>query len=255
MLEDTDRIALAVSDRKAASETFARFFEAAPVDEVDDPVLGAKRLTLQWGRAQLELLEPTGSGPVARYLEADKRGIFLGGFALADPGALAALPEDFFGTGIILSRRAERQRVGLADGIGQISFAVEDLDQALTSYLDLLGIEDYYTSRGSFGAITWFDARRGGRLASLELLYSDNPNNPVARFVQRNGRGIYLTSIHTDRAEEIIARISPNEPLPSDAVIKGFVHPARLHGLFLGITTYENWDAHRSVPGGTSAHN
>jgi hypothetical protein len=299
MLERTDRLALAVQDRKAAAETFERIFDARVVDDTDDAVLGAKRLTLQWGHDQLELVEPAGPGAVTRYFEEDKRGIFLGGFALADPAALAGhierqgirvhesgpdrfviLPEDLSGTGVILSKHVERERVGIADSIAQISFAVAGLDRALSTYVPAFKLEDKYTRRsggrsmyGYQSAVIWFDPlRQGGRnegvLDSLELLDPMVDPDPtvgrsgadridasqaVARFVQRNGQGIYLSSIISEDADEIIRRISPNEPLPSDRVIKGFAHPRHLHGLFLGITTYATWNAIRPAAETTAA--
>ena len=90
MLEGTDRLALAVKERGPAAATFKQIFDAEVVDDVTDRTLGARRMTLQWGRDQLELLEPIGPGPVMDFLDQGKRGIFAGGFALADPAALAS---------------------------------------------------------------------------------------------------------------------------------------------------------------------
>ena len=135
MLERTDRIALAVADVEPAIESYRVIFDAEVAGDEKDAAAGARRVTLQWGRDQVELYEPTGDGPVARFLAAGRRGLFAGGFASADPAALAArlesagarvheqgperfcvYPEDLDGTGVILTRSAERERVGLAPG-------------------------------------------------------------------------------------------------------------------------------------------
>jgi hypothetical protein len=282
MLERTDRIALAVRDRRAAADDYARYFETKVVDDVDDALLGAKRMTLQWGRDQLELIEPTGPGPVASYFDQDRRGMYLGGYSLADPAALAAhleangirvhesgadryvvLPEDFFGTGLILSKRVERDRVGLNDELCQISYVVPNCEAALAKYIPLLKLEDKYTrpakpsaAWGYRNTITSFYTKQGERLDAIELLeptvdpgearqgQSDiDPLRAVARFLQRSGQGIYLASIVSDRADEIIKRITPNAPINHNSVIMSFIHPRFLHGMFLAVTTFEAWDS------------
>ena len=127
MLERTDRLALAVVQADPAAESFAQIFDAEPIGDERDEHAGARRVTLQWGRDLVELYEPTGDGPAARFLEQGRRGLFLGGFSLADPGALAArleqagvrvheqgdgryviFPEDLDGTGVVLTRGQER---------------------------------------------------------------------------------------------------------------------------------------------------
>ena len=281
MLEGTDRLALAVKERGPAAATFKQIFDAEVVDDVTDRILGARRMTLQWGRDQLELLEPIGPGPVMDFLDQGKRGIFAGGFALADPAALAShleaegvrvhdcgddryavLPADLHGTGTILSRRVERQRVGLNNTIWQITYAVPDREQAIATYNRLFKIGDMFTNRyvhqgyGYDGAITWFDARDGGPLDSLEYLEPTDPDKAVARFLRKSGPGIYMASIETDDVAEIKRRVTSTGPGWDDAPgsdFGGFIHPLRLHGLLLGLTTYERWNARRPLPGRTAA--
>jgi hypothetical protein len=277
MLERTDRLALAVKERAPAAETFARIFDTEIVEDVQDRTLGAWRMTLQWGQDQLELLEPAGPGPVLDFLEQGHRGIFAGGFSLADPAALAArvgaagvrvrecgedryviLPEHLDGTGVILSRRVERGRVGLNDKIWQITYAVADREQAIDRYTRLFGLEHCFTNRyisngyGYNGAITWFDARDGGLLDSLEYLEPFDQDKAVARFLRKNGAGIYMASIETDDVAEIARRVSSTGPGWDGAPgsdFGGFIHPLRLHGLLLGLTTYRTWNAQRPLPG------
>ena len=93
MLERTDRLALAVPDRRVAAEAFRQLYDAEVVDDAMDAPFNAHRLTLGWGHDQLELLEPAGEGPVQAFLSENRRGIFAGGFAAADPGAVAAAME------------------------------------------------------------------------------------------------------------------------------------------------------------------
>ena len=273
MLERTDRIALAVPGADEACETFARVFDTEIIGDEADSEAGARRVTLQWGQDLVELYEPTGDGPVADFLNAGRRGLFAAGFSMDDPAALAAdleragvkvhqqaddrfvvFQQDLDGTGLILGKTTERASVGLASKIWQITFAVEDMEQGVARYSDLFGLGDvftnYYQSElyGYDGAITWFDARDGGRLDSLEYLRPTNPDAAVARFVRKNGSGIYMCSIESDNIQEIEKRVTSTGPGWDGTAFGGFIHPLRLHGLLVALVTYENWNRTRPLP-------
>ena len=277
MLERTDRLALAVPDRRVAAEAFRQLYDAEVVDDAMDAPFNAHRLTLGWGCDQLELLEPAGEGPVQAFLSENRRGIFAGGFAAADPGAVAAAmeaagarvqaggperyvvtPEDGGGTGMIISKREERATVGLDTRLWQITYAVPDLEAAIAHYVGLLGMEEMYTYRytsdlyGYDGAITWFDSRRDGLLDSLEYLDPTDPEKAVARFLRRTGQGIYMASIETGPGAlaELRERVTSTGPGwdGSDDTL-GFIHPLRQHGLLLGIVDSAAWHARRELPG------
>jgi hypothetical protein len=275
MLERTDRVALAVPDTAGAIETFRRLFDCAVVGDARDTDANARRVTLAWGRDLIELFEPAGDGPVAEFLAAGRRGLFAGGFALAEPDKAAArleargvrvreqgpgrfvvFPEDLEGTGVILSRAVERERVGLNDKIWQITYAVPGLEAAVDRYSTLFDLDSFFTNRyvhegfGYVGAITWFDARDGGLLDSLEYLEPTDPAKAVGRFVARNGPGIYMASIESDDIPEIRRRVESEGPGWDGAEFGGFIHPRRTHGLLLGLTTYERWNARRPLPPG-----
>ena len=275
MLERADRLALAVRQLDPAIETFRRVFDCEVVGDEKDGEAGARRVTLQWGRDQLELLEPTAPGPVADFIEQGRQGSFAGGFSLTDPGALATqlerqgvrvhdqggerfvvFPGDLKGTGVILTKRVERERVGLSDKIWQITYAVPRLEEEVTACGKLFSISDLFTNRyvhegyGYVGAITWFDARDGGLLDSLEYLEPTDTAKAVARFVARTGRGIYMASIETDDIPEIKRRITATGSGWEGTDFGGFIHPRRLHGLLLGLTTYRVWNARRPLPAG-----
>ncbi len=274
MLERTDRLALAVPDADAACATFRDLFDCEVAGEEADPAAGARRVTLAFGRDLVELFEPRGTGPVADFMSAGRRGIFAGGFALRDPAKLAAhlashgipvhaqsgdrfvvFPSDLMGTGVILAPVEERPRIGLADKIWQITYAVADLEEAVDYYGERLGIASLFTNRyshrgfGYDGAIAWFDAREGGLLDSLEYLEPTHPDKAVARFVLRQGAGIYMASIEVDDVAALEARVTAGGPgWDGSAGFGGFIHPRRLHGLLLGVTTFEIWNRQRPLP-------
>jgi hypothetical protein len=278
MLERTDRIGLVVADADAAAETYRRIFDTRVAGDDDDRVTGARRVTLQWGRDRVELYEPRGEGAAAAFLGSGKRGLFLGGFSLADPGACAArlerqgvrvhqesderyvvLPGDLGGTGVVLSKRVEHERVGLNDKIWQITYAVPRLREAVAHYSRLFGVEDDFTNYyhsdhfGYDGAITWFEARDRGRLDSLEYLEPTDPSAAVARFVDRSGAGIYMCSIESDAIPEIKRRVEAGGPGWDGDRAAAFIHPRRLHGLLVGLVEFEAWNARRPLPGAATS--
>lgn len=277
MLQRTDRVCLAVPDAGKAAEDFAAIFDTLIVDVSLDKITNAVRTTLQWGQDQVELFEPQGDGPVADFLDGGHSGLFAGGFASADPEAVAArlqergvnvhqqstarfmvLPDEFNGTGVVLTKTQEHDRIGLNDKIWQITYAVPDIKAAVANYSLLFGLEEtftnYYTSDnfGYEGAITWFDARVGGMLDSLEYLEPNDDSMAVARFVRRNGNGIYMASVETDDIPAIKQRVTSTGNGWQGTDFGGFIHPKRLHGLLLGLVTYESWNVRRPLPDQTN---
>ncbi len=277
MLEQTDRVALAVPNADEAATGLNAIFDSVIVDDTVDTDANARRVTLQWGFDQLELYEPKGPGPVADFIKSGKRGLFAGGFALTDPSAVATrieqagiritqqgdrfvvYPQDLRNTGVILSPVAEQERVGLMDKIWQITYNAPNLDECIAFYSGLFGIKDkltnYYTSKvwGYHSAITWFDARKGAGLDSLEYLDPYDHEKAAGRFIARTGGtgGIYMASTHTDDLPVIRERVistgggwenSPNK------VSTGFIHPRRTYGLLLAVCNYDEFDARRPTP-------
>lgn len=273
--EQTDRVSLVVEDADGIEASFRAIFDTEIVGDELDQVVVARRVTLQWGHDQVELLEPTGEGPASRFLGGGRSGLFAAGIAMGDPGPLAAriegrgipvheqgpdrylvLPEDCRGTGIILSRKAERPRIGLADSIWQFTYAAADLDEMEAFYIDLLDLSEFFTSRyhsdlfGYDGGITWFDARDGAPLDSIEYLEPTDADKALARFVERNGSGIYMCAIQTDEIPEIRARVEAIGPGWTGAGdLGGYIHPMRLGGMLLGLCYFEEYNRGRPLPG------
>lgn len=273
MLEYTDRLALVVLDVESAIDDFELIFDCVVVDDHFDAEACARRVTLQWGRSQVELMQPRGPGPAGDFIHCGRNGVFLGGFSLQDPAALAGhllkqgiqvypqahdryvvFPNDCHGTGIILSKTVERERIGLCDKIWQITYAVENFYDSLNLYSRLFKLGNMFTNTyeselyGYRGAITWFDARDGGRLDSLEYLKPNRPGTAVDRFVRRNGNGIYMVSIETDNVSQIKQRVTETGTGWTGTDFGGFIHPKRLHGLLVGLVTYDDWNSKRPLP-------
>ena len=271
--EQTDRVALAVPNADRVAGDFNSIFDTEVVDDTRDEVAVARRVTLQWGHDQVELFEPLGDGPASNFLKKGHGGLFAGGFSLSDPAGLAAhmpdrgikvheqgadrflvLPDECRGTGIILSRKEERARVGLSDRIWQITFAGPNLDDMCDFYIDTLNMGSLFTSRyhsdlfGYDAGVSWFDARDRAPLDSLEYLEPTDMKEAVARFVKRNGQGIYMCAIVTDDIPQIKERVEANGPGWTHADIGGYIHPRRLGGMLLGICYFDMYNSTRPLP-------
>ncbi len=268
MPEVNDRITLAVPDADLVAESFKSIFDTEVVDDCPDEIAAARRVTLQWGHDQLELLEPRGEGSVAKFLEGGRGGIFAGGFSLDDPGALAdhiqkrgipvyeqgpdrflILPEDCRGTGIILSKKVEHERVGLSDRIWQVTYAAPSLDDMVEYYCGLLNMKGLHTSIyhsetfGYNGGITWFEeVKQGNPLDSVEYLEPTDDQAAVARFVKRKNSGVYMCAIQTDDIPEIRKRVESTGPGWTESPeLGGYIHPARLGGMLLGLLYFDKY--------------
>jgi catechol 2,3-dioxygenase-like lactoylglutathione lyase family enzyme len=271
--KQTDRVALAVPSADPVAEQFEAIFATEVVEDTRDDVAVARRVTLQWGHDQVELFEPVGDGPVSDFLKEGNSGLFAGGFAMEDPAGLAAhlaernirvheqgadrflvLPKDCRGTGIILSRVEERSRVGLSDGIWQITYGGASLDEMCEFYVDVLNMRELYTSRyhsdlfGYDAGVSWFDARDRAPLDSLEYLQPTGEDAAISRFVKRNGQGIYMCAIHTDDIPEIRERVEAGGPGWTHSELGGYIHPRRLGGMLLGITYFDQYNSTRPLP-------
>ena len=84
MLESIDRVQMAVPDRAAAAAGWVDLLGAEPEGDDHVDALGADRSRYRLGDGWIELLEPTGPGPVAEAV--DRRGghLFAAGAATTD---------------------------------------------------------------------------------------------------------------------------------------------------------------------------
>ena len=279
MLERTDRLALAVPDRRVAAEAFRQLYDAEVVDDAMDAPFNAHRLTLGWGHDQLELLEPAGEGPVQAFLSENRRGIFAGGFAAADPGAVAAAMQAAGGAGPgqrpgALRRHArgrgrhrhdhQQARGAGAGGTGHPALA-DHLRRAGSGGGHRALRRDCWASGGCSRIATPTSCtattprssgstrKRDGLLDSLEYLDPTDPDKAVARFLRKVGQGIYMASIEAGPGAlvELRERVTSTGPGWDGADdILGFIHPLRQHGLLLAIVDSVAWHARRELPGG-----
>jgi hypothetical protein len=279
MLTRVDRMQLAVRDRAAAEETFRALFDAQKVREDTSELLGSTRTVMQAGISQFELLQPKDGGIVHDHLERWGEGLFAAGFSTPDLDALSRRlssegilwreegdqvyiePSQTPGMRIVLSRDADRERVGLLTWLYEVTNIVDDHKAAAELYTQAFGLDatkfspiaskDY----GYKGQLTLFDPPN--RLDRIELSQITDPERAMGRFAQKHGQSIYMCYVETDRVPDVIERLEKRgakHARRKDAHNPEglFVHPTALHGVLMGVSRTNlawNWSGRPELSG------
>lgn len=263
MLLFVDRIQVAVSDRERARDVWGEVLGAEPVREDAVESLRSHRTVLGLGDSEVELLLPTGPGPVADHLGAWGEGIFAAGFAVASLGdARERLADagvrwteegeqifvdggEVHGLGTVLSPSRQRDTSCAVRGLYEVTHLVRSWKEVAESHARVFGLDpsrfseiesDHY---GYTGTLTLFDPP--ARLDRIELSQPTNREQAMGRFFHRRGESIYMcyaecedTGALVSRLRECGARYSadPDDPAPANL----FVHPSALTGVLMGIS-------------------
>jgi len=129
-----------------------------------------------------------------------------------------------------------------AKGIHHLGLAVDDLDEAISTYERMFGAELEERARQDEQGVEAASLRIGP-LASIpghvELLSALDPDTPVGRFLSRRGPGIHHVAYEVDDLPGELARLegegaelidrAPRQGLFGMQV--AFVHPDSVHGV------------------------
>ena len=263
MLDRVDRILVAVNDADRAAESFVTLLGAEMRGESSIAHLGARRLTLALGESEVELLEPTGPGPVGAFTQERGEGLFAVGFAtdrlealekrLASKGAewteendaLYLAPEATRGMRAVIRPIEKREGPGPVMHIYEVTKMTADWKAEADFLTDLFGLDpgrfSPITSEafGYTGSLLLFDAPE--RLDRVELSQVIDPASAMGRFVGRRGETLYMCFIETDGPAEIVERLEKAEArwtaTPGDHGNEHFfIHPSSLHGVLMGVS-------------------
>lgn len=262
MLDRVDRVQLAVLDRAVAAATFADILGAKTVseDSLDSPY-HCKRIVVQAGDSEFELLEPAGEGPVADHLNRWGEGIFSAGFATSDlPGLARGMqdtglhftyqghqvfiePDQTRGMRTVLQATEKRDQVGLITHLYEVTNIVADHEEAATFYAGIFGLDQTrfhpLTSSmwGYTGTLTLFDPP--SKLDRIEITQTTEPK-AMGRFYDKHGPSLYMCFVETDdvrplreRLDAREARYTPTTDYPDAGL---FIHPTALHGMLMGVS-------------------
>jgi hypothetical protein len=256
---------LAVRDRADAADTFAAVLAAEKVSEDRVQALGAARTTVRAGRAQFELLEPDGPGPVADHLASRPEGIFAGGFATRDVDALARhlsaqgivyteergqlfiRPEQTRGMAMVISPLGDESLTAghsaLITHLYEVTNIVDNHEEAAQFYASAFALDasrfcpinsDHW---GYVGTLTLFDPP--AHLDRIEITQTTQPL-AMGRFYQRRGQSVYMCYAETEDTAPIIAALEERGARYTAGREDGggniFIHPTALCGMLMGIS-------------------
>lgn len=260
MLDRVDRILTTNSDASRAADGWVRLLDAQVVDVDNVAPLNARRVRIAVGDALVEILEPTGPGPVADHLALGRGGPFAVGFSSHQlPELLQAMDvtgvdlggSHYFsesalgiaGLSVVLSESVERVPVGLMSNLYEATHLTGDATAAKAAIaerfkLDAAQFVDIGSDKfGYRGALTLFDS---ARLHRVETIFPYDETKTMGRYFQRFGPSMYMCYGETDRLPEIRDRLqalAPGDWTGSDDDPDGlFVHPKVLGGTMLGVS-------------------
>lgn len=264
MLDRIDRVLVTARDAGAVAEHWCAVFDGAIAHTDNVPALTAKRVVIRIGDAEVEVLEPTGGGPVADHLASGRGGPFAAGFAATNFDALRKhlagrgtdLGGQLFlddqdlgipGLNVVISPAEERPRVGLLENLYEVTHLTHDAPGSARAIAETFGLDqasfvpirsDQY---GYDGTLTLFSPNA---LHRIETIHPYDASKTMGRFFQRFGPSLYMCYGETDRLPELRDRLktlAPNDWTGADDNPDGlFVHPKALGGVMVGVsrTTY-----------------
>jgi catechol 2,3-dioxygenase-like lactoylglutathione lyase family enzyme len=264
MLEKLDGVLLAVRDADVAAKTFEAIFDTKVIDKRTSRALNADVTDLGCGVDRIGLAVPNGPGPIADHLDRWGEGIVGVAFATKDVRALKDRiaskgigvsdgehesflidPASTHGLLTGITSSAQRERVGVASFIYEVTHLVGDWKSVSDFWTDIFGLDgakfspiksDQY---GYEGMLTLFDPP--DKLDRIEVVYPHDTEKAMGRFFVKRGEGPYMFFMETDdmpqlreRLKAAGARFAPEkEPEQPNSL---FVHPSSTHGVLIGVS-------------------
>lgn len=115
--------------------------------------------------------------------------------------------------------------------IDHLGIAVENLDETIAIYRDLLGLEYIGSDEVPEQKVKVAMFKVGE--SKVELLESTDPEGPIGKHIDKKGQGIHHIAFHTDNIEEDLERMkNQGARLINDSPVQGahgtkvaFIHP------------------------------
>ena len=121
--------------------------------------------------------------------------------------------------------------------IEHIGIAVEDLEQAISYYRDVLGLECYAIEEVTDQKVRTAIFRVGQ--TKIELLESTDPDGPVGKFIEKRGQGIHHIAFAMEDASQALKEagekgvqlIDKKSRKGAEGLDIGFLHPKSTFGV------------------------
>ncbi|MCH8333554.1 hypothetical protein IIC65_06430 [Candidatus Sumerlaeota bacterium] len=273
MLRRVDRIQMAVPERDALIQTLGTLFGATASEEDVVECWAARRTRVRLGASWVEVLEPSGPGPVQEFVDRWRGGLFAAGFETGrldevcasigeagltlhrEGGQVFVEPGPIGGLRAVISPAPETQPepAGLLRRLYEVTNPVADLDAVTQLYVRAFGLDrsrwrpissELY---GYTGALTLFEPPEW--LDRIEVTQITDYSQAMGRFHKKRGDSLYMCFAEVedfgslkDRLDAAGARFAVRQREDGAPNVL-FVHPSSLHGMLMGVSrTGVAWD-------------
>ena len=125
--------------------------------------------------------------------------------------------------------------------IEHIGIAVRDLERAVATYEQLLGMKCYAIEEVEDQHVRTAFFNVGE--TKIELLESTDPDGPIARFIEKRGEGIHHVALAVEDAGQALAAadaagftlIDSRPREGAEGLRIGFLHPKSTHGVLVEV--------------------
>lgn len=123
--------------------------------------------------------------------------------------------------------------------IDHISIAVKDLEEAMSIYTDILGLESKGTEVIEEQKIIQATFLVGG--VKIELVQSTHPDGPVGKFIEKRGEGMHHIAFRVENINESLRELSAKGVKLIDEKARigaggariAFIHPKDMKGVLI----------------------
>jgi methylmalonyl-CoA/ethylmalonyl-CoA epimerase len=134
----------------------------------------------------------------------------------------------------------------LVEKLDHVAFAVKDKEKAAAYLTNVLGAKEVFDMEWGGFRFTSFLLGSG---SMLELVYADDPNNFVNRFIAKRGEGIHHLTFKVRDIDEMIANLRSQGLNPFDINTENplwkecYVHPREAYGTLMQFAEFpeEEW--------------
>lgn len=268
---------IAAANATPIVDALGKLLDAEVLGTGDIPAWGASTTTLGLGQSTIEILTPTGVGPVKDLLSNRAAGVFGAGSVVADMNAFTARMDD---RGIAYTMDGDRCLLldsalacpalhlivtedsglpaygGLGDFIYEFTYLVDDADAMSAHIADTFGLDQSVfhpissSMYGYHGHLTLF---RPGHLHRFEVITPNKPETTMGRFYKKFGQSVYMFYLESSMTGAIVERMEKHAPklwnttdipwLKSRAPHGPdnlFLHPKATGGILIGISATEH---------------
>lgn len=245
MLTRINRIGVAVTDRVAAARPWLDLLGAVPSGDDELEVWGAFRTLLRLGTGWVELLQPSGPGPLHDALEARGPHLFAAGAVDPDATEVRYLdPDETGGHGlrIVVTPDESLPAVGAITELYEVTNLVGDVDLAVKGYVERFGLDPSgfvpieSSQYGYKGVLTLFDPGHE-RLHRFEVIHPHDAGKTMGRYFTKNGESLYMCFAEAPDVAAVADRAGVlGLPVTTVGDHTVFVHPQALGGCMVGLS-------------------